>query len=270
MSSCVPCHVLGCSTVPVVIERENVGGTAVIRLAHGPVSALDLELCEAITATFTALADDPAEAVVLTGTGRAFSAGVDLRRITDDGAEYIDRFLPALSAAFRAAFTLAKPVVAAVNGHAIAGGCVLAACADAVLMAEGGGRIGVPELKVGVPFPQVPMQVLIHAVGPVVARRLVMGAQTHEPAAAQGFGLVDEVVAPDALLDRALAVASTTVAEIPADTFAATKVQSRRAALAVMDRGEGDDLTAEIWHRRAADGWIADYLKSVTGKQSGS
>ncbi|MDN5860753.1 MAG: enoyl-CoA hydratase/isomerase family protein, partial [Pseudonocardia sp.] len=178
-----------------MIERERVERIAVVRLAHGAVSAMDLELCEAITETFTALADDPADAVVLTGTGRAFSAGVDLRRIVDGGAEYVDRFLPALDAAFRAAFTLPKPLVAAVNGHAIAGGCVLAACADAVLMADGPGRIGVPEIKVGVPFPQVPLQVLIHAVGSTGARRLVMGAQTYEPAAARELGLVDEVVA---------------------------------------------------------------------------
>lgn len=253
-----------------MIEREQVDGIVVVRLAHGPVSAMDLELCEGIADTFTALADDPAEAVVLTGSGRSFSAGVDLRRIVDGGAEYVDRFLPALSAAFRAVFTLGKPVVAAVNGHAIAGGCVLAACADAVLMADGPGRIGIPEVKVGVPFPQVPLQVMIHAVGPNVARRLVMGAQTHEPAAAHGFGLVDEVVAPDALRERAIAVAAATVAEIPADTFAATKAQLRRPALDVMDRGEGDERTTEIWRRRATDGWIANYLAAVTGKRSGS
>jgi enoyl-CoA hydratase len=205
--------------------------------------------------------------VVLTGPGRCFGAGVAVRRIGAGGADYVDRFLPALSAAFRAVFTLGKPVVAAVNGHAIAGGCVLAACADAVLMADGPGRIGVPEVKVGVPFPQVPLQVMIHAVGPSVARRLVMGAQTHDPATAQGFGLVDEVVAPDALQERALAVATATVAEIPADTFAATKAQLRRPAVEVMDRGQGDERTAEIWRLRAGDGWIADYLARVTGKR---
>jgi enoyl-CoA hydratase len=253
-----------------MIGRERVDGIEVVRLAHGPVSAMDLELCTAIAETFTALADDPAPAVVLTGTGSAFSAGVDLRRIVDGGSAYVDEFLPALCSAFRAVFTLGKPVVAAVNGHAIAGGCVLAACADAVLMADGRGRIGVPEIKVGVPFPQVPLQVMVHAVGPVVARRLVMGAETHEPAAAREFGLVDEVVAPEALLERAVAIAKATVAEIPADTFAATKAQLRRPALEIMDRAEGDEHTTEIWRRRAADGWIADYLARVTGRRSGS
>jgi enoyl-CoA hydratase len=97
-----------------------------------------------------------------------------------------------------------------------------------------------------------------------------MGAQTHDPAAAREFGLVDEVVAPEALLERAVAIAAATVADIPADTFAATKAQLRRPALEIMDRGEGDEHTAELWRRRAADGWIADYLARVTRKRSGS
>lgn len=249
-----------------MIDREQDGGVAVVRLDHGPVSAMDVELCESIAATFAALAEGPEQAIVLTGTGRAFSADVDLRRIVDGGVAYVEEFLPALSAAFRAAFTIGKPVVAAVNGHAIAGGCVLAACADAVLMADGSGRIGVPEIKVGVPFPQVPLQVMIHAVGPQVARRLVMSAETHTPAAAQAFGLVDEVLAPDELLDRAVAVARAAAAEVPADTFAATKTTLRRPAVEAMDRGD-DPSVLEIWRGRAADGWIADYLAAVTAKR---
>jgi enoyl-CoA hydratase len=250
-----------------VIEREDDGDVAVLRLAHGPVSAMDIELCQAIAEIFEELADDPATAVVLTGTGRSFSAGVDLRRIVDGGPEYVERFLPELSEAFRAVFGLGKPVVAAVNGHAIAGGCVLAACADTVLMADGPGRIGVPEVKVGVAFPRVPLQVMCHAVGEQTARRMVMGAQTYLPADAQALGLVDEVVAPDELLARAVAVARETAAAVPADAFAMTKRQLRRGSFAIMETGADEDAEVEaIWSRRATDGWIADYLAQATGQ----
>ncbi|SHL18150.1 enoyl-CoA hydratase [Pseudonocardia thermophila] len=250
----------------VVIERERVDGIAVVRLAHGPVSAMDLELCTAITETFRALADDDAQAVVLTGTGSAFSAGVDLRRILDGGVAYVDEFMPALSEVLRTAFTFGKPVVAAVNGHAIAGGCVLAASADTALMAEGKGRIGLAELQVGVAFPQVPLQVMHHAVGPVVARRLVIGAQTYDPATAKELGLVDEVVAPDELLDRAIAAAKA-LTKIPADTFAITKEQLRRPFVQAMDESKDEERVAEIWRRRATDGIIADYMARATGKR---
>src|SRR5439155_1274578 len=93
--------------------------------------------------------------LVLVGTGSAFSAGVDLFRILDGGDDYVARFIPALSGAFDDLFAYRRPVVAAVNGHAIAGGCVIAACADYRLMAEGRGRIGVPEQLVGVAFPAI-------------------------------------------------------------------------------------------------------------------
>jgi enoyl-CoA hydratase len=240
---------------------------AVLRLAHGPVNAMDIELCRAITEQFRALADDPARAVVITGTDRAFSAGVDLKRLLAGGAPYVAEFLPALADAFRAAFELPKPVVAAVNGHAIAGGCVLAACADHVLMADGAGRIGVPEIRVGVPFPRIALEVLRVAVGERAARRLVMGAQTYPAEQARDLGLVDEVVPAGALAGRAVATARTMASSVPPDTFATTKAQLRRAALESTDRLSGEDAEVErLWSLRVADGWTEAYLRSVTGR----
>nr|MDQ3579031.1 enoyl-CoA hydratase/isomerase family protein [Actinomycetota bacterium] len=99
-------------------------GVVVMRLAHGPQNALDVELLEEIIVAFGKVSD--ASAVVLTGEGPAFSAGVDLRRILRSEAIEIDYFLDVLSQALLTVFTHPRPVVAAVNGHAIAGGCVLA------------------------------------------------------------------------------------------------------------------------------------------------
>ncbi|WP_163451993.1 enoyl-CoA hydratase/isomerase family protein, partial [Escherichia coli] len=85
--------------------------------------------------------------------GKIFSAGVDLLQISDGGLSYVQKFLPALHRMFDTEFDFPKPVVAAVNGHAIAGGCVLASCADKRIAARDVGRIGVTEVLVGVPFP---------------------------------------------------------------------------------------------------------------------
>ena len=102
-----------------MIEVEVVDGIGNVRLAHGKVNALDLELCQAIAETMRGLDTGDVRAVVLTGTGRAFSAGVDLHRIVAGGTGYVAEYLPALVSAFRAVFDLGKPV-AALNGHAIA------------------------------------------------------------------------------------------------------------------------------------------------------
>ena len=109
--------------------------------------------------------------IVLTGAGACFSAGVDLRAILDGGATYTDRFLAAVSAAFLAVFDHPAPVVAAINGHAIAGGCVLAMAADVRLMSTG--LIGLSEVAVGVPFPVAALEICRYAMGPSVTRAVL-------------------------------------------------------------------------------------------------
>ena len=89
-----------------------------------------------------------------------FSAGVDLKRLAAGGPGYAATLLPALSDCFARLFFHPRPVIAAVNGHAIAGGCVLACAADRRLGARGPGRIGVTELLVGVPFPALALEIM--------------------------------------------------------------------------------------------------------------
>ncbi|RJL30161.1 enoyl-CoA hydratase/isomerase family protein [Bailinhaonella thermotolerans] len=240
------------------------GDVAVVRLAHGKVNALDLELCRAIERVARELDEpgSPVRGVVVTGSGRAFSAGVDLRRVVEGGAAYVAEFLPALSAAFRAVFSLGRPVVAAVNGHAIAGGCVLAAACDHRIMS--GGTIGVPELRVGVPFPQAALEILRHALGPVTARRVMLDGVNREPAAALALGLVDELCHPDDLLDRAVTAAAGLAAAIPPDTFRHAKAQLRRE---IDDRLDGlaEPAVAHLWTTAAADGRIRAFMDRTIG-----
>jgi enoyl-CoA hydratase len=248
-----------------VIRWSEVDGVAVLALARPPVNALDVELCTAVAEGLRGPRVDGARAVVLTGAGRAFSAGVDLRSVVDGGAEYPRRLLPALTEVFRTAFTLPVPLVSAVNGHAIAGGCVLAACADVVLMSEG--RIGLPEVRVGVPFPRSAVEVVRHAVGDVAARRLVLGGDTVPAAEALAFGLVDRVVAADDLQAAAVAAAAELADRMPADTFAHTKAQLRRDAVTRMDTfADEDERATELWAERVRDGRIAGYMAAVTGR----
>lgn len=247
-----------------MIETENTGAVTVLRLSHGPVNALDLELCQELTARCQAIAASSASAVVLTGAGKAFSAGVDLHRLLAGGAEYVEKFFPAMAELFGTVFAIGKPVVAAVNGHAIAGGCALAAAADVVLMADAPGRIGLPELRVGVPLPRIALEILRYKAGELPSRRLVLGAANHTPAEAATLGLVDEVVAPADLLDRSIAVAAGLAASAPADTFAVTKAQLHRDPLDRTARFDDDEQARELWRRRVTDGWMASYVESFS------
>src|SRR5438128_10003369 len=115
-----------------MIETTEHDGIVTMTLDHGKANALDLELCEAIT---NAIHDaSAARAVILTGTGSIFSAGVDLFRLINEGARYVERFFPALVETLVELFRFPRPLVAAINGHAIAGGCLMAAAADYRIM----------------------------------------------------------------------------------------------------------------------------------------
>jgi enoyl-CoA hydratase len=129
-----------------MLELEERGAVTIVRLAHGKVNTLDTDLLQAIAGMMGNLPSG--QAVVLTGVGLAFLAGVDLKRIAHGGMEYVKVFRPALSQAVKTVFDHPGPVVAAVNGHAIAGGCVFAVACDLRLMS--GGTIGLSQMVTAV------------------------------------------------------------------------------------------------------------------------
>jgi enoyl-CoA hydratase len=231
-----------------MIDVERRGDIALLTLAHGKANAFDAELCDAISERIAECEAPWCRAVVITGRGTIFSAGVDLLRVVNEGRSYARRFLPSLSRAFETTFLLAKPVVAAVNGHAIAGGCILACAADRRLMARGPGRIGVPELLVGVAFPPVPLEIVRFAVPQPHAAGLVFSGTTLDADRAAEVGLVDRAVEADALAAEALAEAER-LAALPPEAFALAKRQLRAPAIARMqDRRRELDAAAEaVW-----------------------
>jgi len=250
-----------------MIDVTTNAGIAVMTLAHGKANALDIEFCEALAAQFIALRTSDAKAVVITGQGKMFSAGVDLIRLSEGGADYIRKFLPALHKLYDAAFYHPKPVVAAINGHAIAGGAVLACCADRRIMAREGGRIGVTELQVGVPFPSLAFEVVRFAVPSRYLPEFTLGAATYASDAASQKGWVDEVVEPGALMSRALEVAQSYAALSP-PAFAQTKKQIRHAVTERLERnGEATDkAVTEIWTGPATLKFIRDYVARTLKK----
>ena len=242
-----------------MIEVADQDGVAILRMADGKANAMSIEFCQAMTARFVELKSSPARAVVVTGNGRIFSAGVDLLRLLDGGAPYVRKFLPALSTMLATVFSFPKPVVAAINGHAIAGGCVLACAADRRLMAREAGRIGVTELLVGVPFPTVPMEIMRYATAPQHFEEAIFSGATYAPPQAVERGLVNEIVEPDALLDHAVAAAKT-LAALPSPAFTVTKSQTRQLALERIERDSCAIEIERIWTAPETLSRIRDYV----------
>ncbi len=168
---------------------------------------------------------------------------------------------------FDTVFNLPKPVVAAVNGHAIAGGCVLACCADVRIAVRGKGRMGITEILVGVPFPAMAFEVMRYAANPQYLSDMVLSGATYPADEARTRGLVDEVVEPAELTDRALAAAKTLAALAPA-TFAATKEQLRQPVADRMAQHAGhvDSRAAQIWASADTITDIRDYVAKTFKK----
>jgi enoyl-CoA hydratase len=187
--------------------------------------------------------------------------------VLNGGAEYLKQFLPAMEGFFRTLLTFPKPAIAAVNGHAIAGGCIIAAACDYRIMAEGSARIGVSELAVGVPFPTLPFEIVRARVVPQQFRDLVLTGRTVQPQEALALGFVDEVAPFDVLMARAQHAAER-LAEIPAIAFALTK---RTFTDPLLERVRGAaSLNADVleaWESPAVQARMRAYVEKTVGRK---
>ena len=175
------------------IELHRHGHIQEIRLARPPVNALTPELLAALRTAVQAAPSEGARGIILTGGGKVFSGGMDVPHLMG-----LDRagLKAGWSSLFAAARTLANspiPVVAAINGHSPAGGCVLALCCDYRIMARGPFRIGLNEVQVGLVAPDAIQHLLRRVVGTYRAERLLVAGALVDSEHAHAIGLVDEL-----------------------------------------------------------------------------
>jgi enoyl-CoA hydratase len=201
------------------VPVETTGEVTLVRIDRPPANAINLELLDELVAALEGLAAGVPAAVVIAGRDRFFSAGVDLKAVPGYGPDEHRRMVSGINRMVLATYGMSCPVIAAVTGHAIAGGLVLALCAD-LRIASLEGRYGLTEVKVGVPYPQAAMGVVraelaTHAARSLVLNRLIDGRE------ALRLGLFDEALAPEAVLPRAVELATEMVA-FPVDVYAAT------------------------------------------------
>jgi enoyl-CoA hydratase len=168
---------------------------------------------------------------------------------------------------YDAVFFHPKPVIAAINGHAIAGGAVLACCADRRIMARDSGRIGVTEILVGVPFPALAFEIVRFAVPPRYVSEFTLTGATYATDAALQRGWVNEVTDPDKLLDEALVVARK-LAMLSPPAFAQTKSQIRQPVTERLQRSgvATDKAVTEIWTAPATLAFVGDYVARTLKK----
>ena len=178
------------------MEIQTTSGIAVLPMRAGKANAIGSAFLDRLSAQLDAVESSRASALVLTGEGTAFSAGLDLPELAGLDRSGLERFIRRFSEVMLRVFTLPVPVVAAINGHAIAGGCVLALQADVRLAAAGDYRIGLNEVQIGLGLPAVVLETLRCQVSPASLSPVALEGRLLAPEEALGFGLVEAVVPP--------------------------------------------------------------------------
>jgi enoyl-CoA hydratase len=232
-----------------MVEVEYQDRLAILRLNRPPVNAVDVDLLRAVDLALGEIAGrDDLAALVVTGAGRAFSAGLDLRDVpsyTPAGQREMVRGINRMVATL---YGLPIPTVAAVTGHAIAGGLVIALACDYRIGTSAPCRIGLTEARAGIPFPHAAMAIVKAELGPAVARRRTLVAMNGSSQEALAEGILDEVQAPEAVVPRALEVARD-LATIPRVAYGRIKRQLRAETLARIEPGaaDGTDPLLDDW-----------------------
>jgi len=219
------------------VQTQTADGIGTIRLDRPPMNALNIEIQEQLRAAATALAaDDTVRAVVVYGGDKVFAAGADIKEMADMSYVDMSARATALSAAFDAVARIPKPVVAAITGYALGGGCELALACDWRVAAQDA-KLGQPEILLGLIPGAGGTQRLARLVGPARAKDLIMSGRTVDATEALAIGLVDQVVPVDEVYPAAVALVA---------RYASGPAQALRAAKLAVDGGLSMDLAAGL------------------------
>ena len=231
-----------------VESREEV---VVLTLDRPKANAFTAELVAELSSALTD--SQEAGAVVLASSSSSiFSAGWDLPSLADLDRPAFETFVDAYNDLVRFLFAFPRPVVAALSGHAIAGGLIFAAAADERLAAGGGGELGLSEVLLGVPVPACLLEIFRHAIGPRAMERLASTGENLSMERALEIGLVDRIVPAEALLAEAVGRARF-LAGRPGTIYAANKQRSRAAAMARFDQARAGDAFVDFWFAPEAE-----------------
>jgi enoyl-CoA hydratase len=214
--------------------------TAVVEIARPPVNAFSHAVLAELRSVWQELTDHPPNGVVLTGAGSVFCAGIDVKELASASDDERRALVAEINAMVALLYGLPTATVAAVNGHAIGAGVVVALACDFRLVADTELRLGLTEVTAGVSYPAGPMAVVNAELDPGRRRRLVLTGELLDARQAIAAGLVDECVDAEQLVAIAVERA-TTLASAPG--YATVKRQLRGETIARLQAIVSDPAT---------------------------
>ncbi len=229
-----------------MIRTSSTGHATVIELARGKGNSLDTEFLRQIRETFAGLREGPPRGVILSAEGKIFCAGLDLVKLAEADRVQLGELMVELAATLREIFSFPRPVVAAMGGHAMAGGALLSLACDLRVMAMGEARWGLTEASLGLVVPASMIEMARYSLSRPVLEKLVYGGQAYPAFKAREMGVIDDLVETDELLSRSdeLIEAWTPVPQ----AFGEIKARLKAPAMAAMQASaELDKQFVQAW-----------------------
>ncbi len=246
------------------IRLDQQDGVAVLALDRAPANAFRPEFVKEIRAAL-AQASQSGAVVLTSALPTIFSAGWDLPVLVAFDRAAMTDFVSAYCDLVRQLFLLPAPVVAALPGHAVAGGLILAAAADERVIAGGRAQLGLSEVALGVPLPRCLYEIFRYGIGPRWAERLAASGENLTADAAFRIGLVDRIVQPETLAREALARARF-LAGRSRTAHAAIKAYARAEALVRFDAARREDPFLDSWFAPEAQRRIGELVEKLGKK----
>jgi enoyl-CoA hydratase len=224
---------------------------ATLQMDFGKGNSMSAEMLSTLDARWAEIEASRARAVVLTGAERFFSGGLALPTLVTLDRPAMRAFIELFASVMMRVHRYPLPVVAAVNGHAIAGGCVLALQCDWRVIADGDLKIGLNEVQLGIGLPSIVVESLRAQVPPASVMPIALEGKLFSPQRALELGLVHEVAEPARLAARARERALE-LAQIPSSGYAQVKAALRRPGLETVVRDGAKET--ERW----LDSWFSE------------
>ena len=246
---------------------ELIENVAVLRLEAGKANAMRPEFLVGLNRLLDEFEASGAMAVVLTGYDTHFCAGLDLVSLAGYDAKQMNDFMEQLDQTMLRLLSCPKPVIAAMNGHAVAGGCLLAMMADFRILADSKIKCGLNESQLGLSIPLIGRETLEFQLSPESIRTVIEDGNLYLPAKALEMGLVDSVVSPETVLDRAL-LHGQKLAQEPAEGLTRERRDGRQRALqrlspSVMDQARQSWL--EEWFSETTQEKVSAFATEFSG-----
>jgi enoyl-CoA hydratase/carnithine racemase len=246
------------------ISKEDRDQVVILKLAHDDTNPLNAELIQELAEELRRVKTNPEVSGLVLGSAndKFFSIGFDIPNLYELSRSDFAVFYHAFNSFCLELYTFPKPTVAAITGHAVAGGCILALCCDYRFIADGRKLMGLNEIKLGMPVPYPADRILRQIIGHRCARDVLESGEFYNPNKLLQFGMVDEILPLGQVIPMSIEKARS-LGDLPQGAYAAIK-QNRVEIVEAQIKARMDEKEAlflDYWYSQESRSLLKDAIE---------